>query len=223
MSTLVRFSLLFALVASPAFAAQPGQNSHEANQNQKQRVDNKQEKLNDRMDVQQLESLLGRFEQARSSKNFAALDAIDDELKVHMQAELAESQKDRNEDAHELDSSHQEKRSDRRELGRDAVAPGESGRDVHNLRDDRRDKRDDQADLATRDKLLAERQAISKELTILYRSHTAEALNRKHTLITELIRLGRQEQAENREEKREDRTERSEDRRERRDDRHGRQ
>ena len=148
---------------------------HEERQNATERMD-------DRMDVAELERVLTRFDKARAQRNNAAeLAAVDNRLRELLRAELAEG---RNEKL-------QARAETRREWG-----------------ESRAENRDDVRDARAEAASLAARKTIARELNSLMGARAPSQLNRKRDLIVELVRLGKQEVRQDRQEQREDRKDR---------------
>lgn len=148
---------------------------HEERQNTTERMD-------DRMDVAELERVLARFDKARAQRhNAAELAAVDNRLRELLRAELAEGSKEK--------------------LQARAEARREWGESRAENRDDVRDARAEAASLAAR-------KTIARELNSLMGARAPSQLNRKRDLIVELVRLGKQELRQDRQEQREDRKDR---------------
>lgn len=179
------------------------------------------ERRDDRHDAMKLETLLAQIDSARQRNDVAALARIDEELRALVQTEIAESKVELARDRAEVRADNRELRSDRREIRRDVRAkrPLALANDVHDKRDDRRDRRDDVRDARVEEASLARTQAIAAELSGLYGKQDAPSLDRKRTLVLELVSLGRAQRVQNVRERAEDKRELREDRRELREDR----
>lgn len=177
-----------ALAALPVLSrAQPASLEH-ARDRAELRQD-RRELADDRRDAAWMEQLLARFDAARAGRARGALAAVENEA-------LRTLDRERQEARAELARSHAEVR-------RDARDPGADRRD---LRDDRRDRRDDRRDLARVE-------AIRSEFWSLRGRMDRRALDRKRSLLVEMVRLARAELREDHRELREDRREEREDRR----------
>jgi hypothetical protein len=165
------------------------------------------EKRDDWRDAARVEGLIARFDAARARGDFAALSAIDAELRGLLAAELTESRGELQRDRAEVRQDNREVRSDRRELVRDGAAgrgPLVKADDRHDLRDDRRDRRDDLRDVRGEARQAARVAQIDSELAGLAGRSDAPSLDRKRALMGELVALARQELRQDRREAGED-------------------
>jgi hypothetical protein len=212
----------FLLAGSLTATGQEPRNRAERASDRRQIQRDMQEQRDDLGDLKQLEALVSRFDQARASKKFHMLRAVDDEIKRIVQAELGESRREMAADRAEVRQSRREVRSSRRELHKGVAhkAPRQvTVDDRRDLRDDRRDLRNDVRDAETEAGSLERRREIALELRDLHGAVDDGSLDRKRELLGELVEIARREIDENAQEIREDRRELREDRRETREDR----
>lgn len=186
----------------PALAwAGDGHNRVERAQDRQEVRQNKQEQRDDHRDLRQLESLLSRYDVARARGSRNELLQVEAQLRDYVNAELHESRR-------ELAKDEQEIRRSTREVRADGNGWHSSG---VTRADDRQDRRDDVRDARVESASLRQTRAIAQELNGLYARMDRRSLQRKATLMGDLLRLARAEQGQNRAEQREDRNEIRED------------
>lgn len=219
--TLISALVVSLLAAGCAAHAQAPRNRVERAQDRQELRQDARERTDDWRDVASLETVLADFDRARSPVNASALHTVDARLRHLLRAELAEGSNELSKDRAEVRKDNQEVRSDHREVGKDVAQgrPGAYSDDKHDLRDDRRDRRDDVRDANAEARSQADRLRVARELAALEGRYAPAELNRKRSLIVELIQLARQEVRQDGSETREDRREIREDRHETREDR----
>ncbi|MDC0714829.1 hypothetical protein POL68_40650 [Stigmatella sp. ncwal1] len=177
-------------------------------ENRQEAQQNRQEQRDDRRDLKQLENLIARFDAAWSRRHHDALRQVDADLRAYVAADLAENR-------YELSDAQAEVRRDTHEV-RDA----RYAHDRREFQDAQRDRRDDKRDVRVEAEALRRTRGIQRELEGLYGRVDRNSLERKRSLMMELLQMARTEQEHNRQEIREDRRESREDRREARDHRY---
>ncbi|MBK7859524.1 MAG: hypothetical protein IPJ65_13055 [Archangiaceae bacterium] len=179
------------------------------------------EKRDDLRDGARLESLLARFDAARAHNDVTALLGVDAELRRLIAGELAESRAEYGKDRAEVRQDQRELGSDRRELARDQVTgrgPAVKVDDRHDRNDDRRDLAGDRRDARDEVRHAVRVAEIDAEYARLQGRADRGSLDRKRSLLTELLALSRHELRQDSREAAEDRRELREDRRETRED-----
>jgi hypothetical protein len=207
-------ALLLALAPFSALAT-PG--------NVVQRIDDRHDIHNDRVDRARLVTLVDEWHAARDANNSGAERAADQGIRQWLQQELAESR-------HEVAEARSEVAHSQAEIGRERaerrvdIAQGDAAgrRDTtHDVRDDRMDRREDQVDAGQARADLGRTRAIADQLAAMQPAFengnaTPAQYAEKSRLLRELQQLARAEVREDREEIREDAGERREDFREHR-------
>lgn len=137
------------------------------------------EARDDRRDTKQIESLLSRYDAARARNNRGALQQVESELRAYVKSELSESRT-------ELASARVDARTDH----------------------DRRDRRDSAQDARSEADSLRQTRDIARELDGLYGRMDPRSVQRKRTLMADLVRLAQSEQSRDRMETHQDRNKR---------------
>ncbi len=216
---------LLALVLTSAAAgsahAQVARDRQEKAQDRREIAQDQRQIADDANDIRHLQILIGRFDRARATGNAVELQAVDNEVRRVVAIELQEGRREQAQKNAEVARSAGEVRSERREVGRDVRngRPGAAARDRRDARDDRRDLRDDVRDAQKESAQNQRRYNIAVELNGLAGRLDPPSLERKRTLMVQLLREAGIEYRESVKEANEDRKELREDRRETREDR----
>jgi hypothetical protein len=206
-------ALLLTLTA-PALAA-AGPDRHERGRDHQELQGDRQGLRDDLRDAERAGWLLQEFDRARATRDRRGMAEVEARVAQALEDELREADREVREAAREARQSDRELRDERGEVLGD-LRRDQPGR----LADDRRDRRDLMREADYRERVLA----VRGEWSQLRGSLRRVALDRKHALLEELVRLSRFEIRASEDELREDRGELREDRREWREDRreHGR-
>jgi hypothetical protein len=212
------------LTAQAAFAGDVARDRMEKAQDRGEMRQDGRQAMDDRMDLAKLEATLAEMDRVRATRRPAELAMVDRKVMELIRDEAVESRTEMAQKAGEVRKDSGELRSDRREVRQDTAMgmPGKTVNDTHDLRDDRRDKRDDQRDLAKEQMQATRRHQIAMEYRGLMNRADQPSVDRKRTLLVELIGMARNEVRGDRQELREDKKELREDRRETREDVHDR-
>ena len=139
----------------------------------------RREQRDDRRDTKQMESLLSQYDDARRHNANHALLQVESELRAYLKSELSESRT-------ELASARVDARTDK----------------------DRRDRKDSARDARNEAESLRQTRDIARELDGLYGRLDPRSIQRKRTLMADLLRLAQAEQSRDRMETHQDRNKR---------------
>jgi len=214
----MRTAALIAIFGCTALA-QPVRNRNEKAQDKREIVQDKREIRDDQIDAIKLQNVTQRFERAAAAKDVAALNLIDNEVRVLIAIEQREASGELRRDNAEVRRDNREVRSDRREAAGDAPGTARKADDKRDLRDDRRDRRDDVRDRNVEAAGMQRRAGIATGWSALMGKQDLDSLAKKRAMLAELNQMARGELRQDARELREDKKELREDRRETREDR----
>lgn len=206
-----RWMLSFVLLTAAASSAVAQPYNGRQRQQDRREIARDNAQAADANDLRQMQFLIGRFDRARATGNGPELQYVDNEVRRYVARELEEGRREQMQKNAEAQRSAAEARNSQR----DARNRPYDRRERRDARDDRKDLRDDVRDAQKEAAQNQRRYNIALELNGLAGRLDPGSLNRKRTLMIQLMQEAGYEYQETVKEGAEDRRELREDRRRR--------